>query len=180
MRQKPLVVISACLAGQRTRYNAALIHSQRLIDFLTERFRLFPVCPEVEAGLPVPREPINLHGSPLVPSLIGVQTGADYTFRVTERCLEILDHLEHDPPSGMVLKSRSPTCAAVTPIPVHDTMGRPSGQALGVFARLARRRFPDVPVADERILSFSPALDGFARVVGAKAYTEAAPPEENS
>ncbi|EPR43729.1 protein of unknown function DUF523 [Desulfovibrio sp. X2] len=187
---QPLLVMSACLAGRRTRYDGRPVYAARLVEYLARDFEILALCPEVAAGLPVPREPINLSGTPFSPLMIGVATGTDYTFRVTGRILEMVEALAGRNPAAFVLKSRSPTCAAVTPIPVYDRVGpspdkresREIGRSLGLFARQVRRRFPGVPVADERVLADSAALESFARVALARAQApaETAPAPDSS
>ena len=168
---KPIIVMSACLAGRRTRYDGRPVYAARIVEFLARDFDIVAVCPEVAAGLPVPREPINLEGTPFAPVMIGVTSRTDYTFRVTARIIEITEKLAAQRPAAFVLKSRSPTCAGVTPIPVYDAQGREAGRSLGLFARLIRRRMPDVPLSDERVLSDSAALEALARVALAHAAT---------
>ena len=56
---KPCIAISACLAGEAVRYDGA---SKPLpdTDFFERHFQLISVCPEVGAGLSVPRPPVQL------------------------------------------------------------------------------------------------------------------------
>ena len=44
---------------------------------------------------------------------------------------------------GFVLKSRSPSCGLSSPL--HDAAGREIGTAPGLWAALARERFPEIP-----------------------------------
>jgi len=51
---KPKALISACLMGQKCRYDG----KSKLLANLNEyaaRFELIPICPELDGGLPVPR-----------------------------------------------------------------------------------------------------------------------------
>ena len=54
------VGISSCLTGLRVRYDGNHKLNQGLLDALQQQFELLPICPEVEIGLGVPREPIRL------------------------------------------------------------------------------------------------------------------------
>lgn len=59
----PMVLISACLLGQRVRYDGGhkkLLH--RLIDELQAAGRLVPICPEMLGGLPTPRPAAEIRG----------------------------------------------------------------------------------------------------------------------
>ena len=50
------ILVSACLVGESVRYNASALRPDRQwLGLLTARYRLLAFCPEVAAGLPVPR-----------------------------------------------------------------------------------------------------------------------------
>ncbi len=78
--------ISGCLLGQAVRYDGT--HKRR--DALLERFgphvNWIPVCPEVEAGLGVPRPPIRLERTSGGVRLMGIQERLDHT-KAMARCL---------------------------------------------------------------------------------------------
>ena len=50
------ILISACLIGDKTRYDGHSNYSP-LIKELLEKYELVPFCSEVEGGLPTPRKP---------------------------------------------------------------------------------------------------------------------------
>jgi uncharacterized protein YbbK (DUF523 family) len=52
--------ISACLLGSRVRYDGQHKRDSFLADELTPLVDWVPVCPEVEVGMGVPREPVRL------------------------------------------------------------------------------------------------------------------------
>ncbi|MHC4714905.1 MAG: 2-thiouracil desulfurase family protein, partial [Planctomycetota bacterium] len=56
---KPRLVVSKCLGFARCRYNGQTVPSA-IISRLTRHVEFIPVCPEVEIGLGVPREPIRI------------------------------------------------------------------------------------------------------------------------
>ncbi len=57
------VLVSACLAGAAVRYNAAAVRPDELwLGRIAGECRLLPFCPEVAAGLPVPRQPAEIVG----------------------------------------------------------------------------------------------------------------------
>ena len=148
----PLVGVSRCLLGQRVRYDGRDKFSPR-VAALAAHCLLVPFCPEVEAGMPVPREPAHVGGSPLEPRFVGNRSLEDHTFRLMGRIVARLDELARTPLAGYVFKSGSPSCAAVTMVPAFDDLGRTRGRSLGLFARAFRERFPWTPVADERVLA---------------------------
>jgi len=70
------VLISACFFGIPCRYHGRKKkYRKKLIEKLSKRYNLIPVCPEVLGGLPVPREPVKLENR----KVIGKKTGKDYT-----------------------------------------------------------------------------------------------------
>src|SRR5262245_59383849 len=58
------VLVSACLLGEKVRYNgdAATSPSAVLTKWLAER-RVVPFCPELAGGLSVPRPPAEIQGT---------------------------------------------------------------------------------------------------------------------
>ncbi|MCW8893006.1 MAG: DUF523 domain-containing protein [Deltaproteobacteria bacterium] len=51
-----LILVSSCLLGLKTRYDATDNYSQAVADFLTrQKLTPIPVCPEQLGGLPTPR-----------------------------------------------------------------------------------------------------------------------------
>ena len=76
--------ISTCLLGENVRYDGG----HKLDRFLTETLGQYvdyvPVCPEVECGLPVPRESMRLEGDPDSPRLVTSRTKQDMTERMVQ------------------------------------------------------------------------------------------------
>jgi uncharacterized protein YbbK (DUF523 family) len=56
------VGISACLLGKPVRYDGGHKWDRYITDTLGRHMTWVPVCPEVEYGLPVPREAMRLVG----------------------------------------------------------------------------------------------------------------------
>ena len=55
------VLMSACLLGRRVRYDGgSLSLSDQIIEAWHEEGRIVPVCPEVDAGMSVPRQPAEI------------------------------------------------------------------------------------------------------------------------
>src|SRR5512136_687892 len=102
--------VSACLLGEKVRYDGGHKHDRCITDTLGRVFSLIPVCPEVECGLPVPREVMRLEGAPAHPRLVTVESRLDLTERLLAFCREKMAELEGEALSGFILKSRSPSC----------------------------------------------------------------------
>jgi uncharacterized protein YbbK (DUF523 family) len=56
-----MYMVSACLAGMRTRYDGKDSMDERIWALVKEG-KAIPVCPEQLAGLPTPRPPVEFRG----------------------------------------------------------------------------------------------------------------------
>ncbi len=138
--------VSTCLLGEPVRYDGRGRRNDLVIEILSPRFELIPVCPEVEAGLGVPRPPVQLVGDPLWPRARGVE----------ERWLDVTAELEcfsairvktFSHLSGFLFKARSPSCGL--DVPIYDQDGRETGRGRGIFVRILKEHYPLLPVIDE-------------------------------
>ncbi len=154
--EKISVGISSCLLGERVRYDGG----HKLDHYLKETLGVYvswvPVCPEVETGLPVPREAMRLVRTGRGPRLVTIKTGADMTDRMYSWAAERLKELEKADLCGFVFKSRSPS-SGMRGVKVYDSSGVPSHSGVGVFAGAFMDRFPFIPVEDDGRLH-DPAL----------------------
>jgi uncharacterized protein YbbK (DUF523 family) len=135
---KPRVGISSCLLGQAVRYDGGHKRDRWIVERLGRKVTFVPVCPEVELGMGVPREPIHLEGKKLVS-----ESGIDWTQRMRRYAEARVRALEKLGLSGYVLKSKSPSCGRE---------GVPAGgrkASAGAFASILMKRMPDLPVEDE-------------------------------
>ncbi|MGE5698864.1 MAG: DUF523 domain-containing protein [Deltaproteobacteria bacterium] len=143
------VLVSACLLGERVRYDGGHKREEILVGKLAGLVTLVPVCPEVDCGLPIPREPMRLAGDPASPRLIAVKSGTDRTEPVIRWALARLKELESLELCGYVCKRNSPCCSGNERIAV---LGDPSAGALsgtGLFTKAFMEHFPEVPVENE-------------------------------
>ena len=109
MEEKIKLGISSCLLGNKVRYDGGHKLDTFLVNTLGQFVEYVPVCPEVEAGFPVPREAFRLVGDPEKPRLVTRQSGVDATAQM-ERWLEKkLPLLERENLCGFIFKSQSPS-----------------------------------------------------------------------
>lgn len=140
--------ISRCLLGDKVRYDGGHKHDPFLTRTLGEFVEYVPVCPEVECGLPIPREAMRLVGNPDAPRLVTQKTGLDHTRRMQDWALSRLDELEQENLCGFIFKSKSPS-SGMERVKVYAENGNLIGQSVGVFARMFMQRFPLLPVEEE-------------------------------
>lgn len=143
------ILISACLLGEKVRYDGGHKRDPFLLEIFGTFVRWIPVCPEVECGLPTPREPMRLAGDPDAPRLIGVDSGADHTDRLMRWAKIRLRELESIDLCGYVCKKNSPNCSGVGRIEVSGDSGIAAGAGSGVFTKAFAEHFPNVPVEEE-------------------------------
>ena len=140
--------VSRCLMGDRVRYDGQHKRDAFLTDTLGPYVDYVPVCPEVEIGLPIPRESMRLVGDPSAPRLVTRQTGIDYTDRMLAWARQRVRDLEEENLCGFVFKARSPS-SGMERVKVYGDKGMATGRAPGLFARAFIEHFPLLPVEDE-------------------------------
>ncbi|MCC7008275.1 MAG: DUF1722 domain-containing protein [Acidobacteria bacterium] len=140
--------ISACLVGQRVRFDGGHKRDAFLADALGTVVEWISVCPEVESGLPTPRETIRLVRADDEVRMITTRTGYDHSPAMREYAARKLDALAGLNLCGFVLKKDSPSCG-VTHVKVFDAGGTPAEDGTGLFAVALIARFPLLPVEDE-------------------------------
>ena len=158
------VGVSSCLLGKRVRFDGGHKHDRYITDVLGKVFTFVPVCPEVETGMGVPRETIDLHGTVETPYLIGNETGADRTTMMNRYAVRRVKQRDLACICGFILKSKSPTCG-LEKVRLYGSSGRVSYRATGLFAMALRSRYPSLPLIEERQLHDADTRDNFiARV----------------
>ncbi len=147
-RGKIRLGISSCLLGQKVRYDGGHKLDPFLRDTLGRYVEWVPVCPEVECGMPVPREAMHLVGDPVAPRLVTINTGIDHTERMLRWARKTFSDLERKDLCGFVFKSRSPS-SGMRGVKLYTPAGVLRGRSTGIFAGAFMKRFPLLPVEDE-------------------------------
>lgn len=140
--------ISSCLLGEKVRYDGGHKLEYFLTDTLGRYVEWTSVCPEVECGLPVPREAMRLVGDPDNPRLVTVQTGVDHSARIAAWAKKKFVALEREDICGFVFKSRSPS-SGMRGVKIYTEAGMPNATGSGLFAKAFMEKFPFIPVEDE-------------------------------
>lgn len=100
------IIVSACLLGENCKYNGGNNLDEQVVKFLEGR-EVIPVCPEVLAGMGIPRTPIEIRSGVVVD-----RDGNVVDEAVRAAVARILEALKGQAIDCAVLKSRSPTCGA--------------------------------------------------------------------
>jgi len=141
------IAVSGCLLGEEIRYNGGHKRDDFVADMLHRYAEFVSFCPE-HLAFGTPRDSIRLvHTS----DGIIVQKNKrfeDVTDALTQASKEELEKIAQQPLSGIILKSKSPSCGLGSTV-----LYRPNGYAekkgSGVFAQLCKKRFPLLPIEEE-------------------------------
>ena len=145
--QKPIILISKCLEFEACRYDGEIISNQH-IQALKPHMKFIPICPEVEIGLEIPRDPIHIIQKNDHQILFQPSTTNDFTDemeRFSKRYLNKLTMVD-----GFILKTKSPSCALRT----AEIFSDPDKSNLidensGIFTSKILERFPHHPKAED-------------------------------
>lgn len=146
--EKIKIGISTCLLGENVRYDGGHKLDRFLRETLGQYVEYVPVCPEVECGLPVPRESMHLEGNPDSPRLVTSRTKQDMTERMVTWARKRVVDLEEEDLCGYIFKSDSPS-SGMERIKVYNEKGMPVKKGVGIFAKIFMEHFPLLPVEDE-------------------------------
>lgn len=100
----PKIIVSACLLGENCKYSGGNNYDAKVVEFVQGR-EVIPVCPEVLAGLGVPRIPIEIQNG-----VVTRRDGEVVDAAIREAVAQILAQLKDADIECAILKARSPTC----------------------------------------------------------------------
>ncbi len=144
---RPRIVSSKCIEFEPCRYNGLIIRSS-IVENLKKCAEFYPVCPEVEIGLGIPRDPVRVVEAEGKMELFQPATEKIFTKKMQDFSESFLNSL-YDV-DGFILKNRSPSCG-VKNIKVYYGFKNPGSRrgGVGLFARKVLDKFSDLPVEDE-------------------------------
>ena len=149
--QKIPVGISACLLGQKVRYDGGHKQSRFCLDHLSHVFEFEAFCPEVAIGMSIPREPIRLVAPIENPRAIGtVSPELDVTDELYAYGNEIAEYSKAL--CGYILMRNSPSCGLFSTKVYKGEQNLP-GKHAGIFARSLREGNPLLPMEEEARLN---------------------------
>ncbi len=135
------ILISACLVGDNCKYNGGNNLSPKL-ESLLDKYELIPFCPEVEGGLPTPRNPSEIKDSGVF-----MDNGEDVTRAYEWGARKALMLCLYLKIKIAVLKERSPSCGTHH---IHDgTFSDKLIDGMGITAKLLKENGINVYSEDE-------------------------------
>lgn len=134
------ILVSSCLLGERVRYDGRGARAaSSLLRRWREEGRLVPCCPEVAAGLPVPRPAVEIEGAGGLAVLRGearvvARSGGEATTAFVGGARRALEAARDAGARLAILKDGSPSCGSAYIYDGSFTGARRPGQ--GVTAAL--------------------------------------------
>ncbi len=98
------IIVSACLLGENCKYSGGNNYDPKVENFVRGR-EVIPVCPEVLAGLGIPRIPIEIKDG-----VVTRKDGVVVDEVIRKAVAQFLEQLKDEDIDCAILKARSPTC----------------------------------------------------------------------
>ena len=169
MSQLPIVAVSACLLGKEVRYDGKHKYSYLISKQLARHCQLIPVCPEVEIGLGIPREKIQLMQISSGVRVVNVSNKAvDVTALLIAFAKQFVAKYSL---SGLVLQDRSPSCG-IGNAKLFSKNNELVGVSSGLFAATVMNLLPSLVVIQESQLQDEESIDCFVQKVKGDGRTE--------
>jgi uncharacterized protein YbgA (DUF1722 family)/uncharacterized protein YbbK (DUF523 family) len=142
------VGVSACLLGEPVRWDAGHKRDAFLVEQLGAFVEWVPVCPELELGMGVPREPVRLERRAGGERMVGLRSATDWTRPMRAHAERRARDLAALDLCGYVFKQGSPSCglARVKTYAEGEPMRR---DGRGLFAAALTAHLPLLPAEEE-------------------------------
>ncbi len=157
------IAISACLLGHEVRYDGK--HKKQPWLAALRDVQWVPICPEVEAGMSIPREKIQveLHEGEL--KLRAIESRIDWSDRMDQVARQWIEQLSEMAVCGLILKSRSPSCG-IKGVPIYqEGTNQAVSRGQGRFAQRVAETLSELPIADEEAMADENGRREFLRCV---------------
>jgi len=147
MESKPKILVSKCLGFDACRWNGVVIE-EKFIKKLSDFVEFITVCPEVEIGLGVPRNPIRIVRKDGKNFLIQHKTEKDITSVMENFSKKFLKNIERGNVDGVILKDRSPSCG-IKDVKIFSDKNIVIQKGSGFFAKDVVNTFTNIPIESE-------------------------------
>ena len=146
-QKMPTIVVSRCLGFCKCRYNGDVLSSD-FVESLKPHVNYITVCPEVEIGLGVPRNPVRLVNRSGEIELFQPTEDRIFTQEMNRYSEQFFDSVGSI--HGFILKGRSPSCG-IKDVKIYASAEKSSSsqKGVGIFAAQAIKRYPNLPIEEE-------------------------------
>lgn len=160
-----VIGISACLIGEKVRFDASNKPSNFCIHELGKHVTYKPYCPEVAVGLPIPRPTIRLIKDEEMIKVSRPDGSGDVTDAIKAYGKKIASFSKNL--SGYVFCAKSPSCG-MERVKVYSPSGDPlQAHGIGVFSREIMKANPLLPCEENGRLNDAILRENFV----ARVYT---------
>jgi uncharacterized protein YbbK (DUF523 family) len=133
--------VSACLAGSICRYDGKYA-GNKAIEKIVEKDNVFTFCPEIQGGLPTPRNPAEIQGGDGIDVWnnkcnVLASNGKDVTEEFKKGACNVLQMLQDKNISTVILKEGSPSCGSK--MIYNGTFSQLKKKGVGVTTALLRQ-----------------------------------------
>ena len=98
------ILVSACLLGENCKYNGGNNYCARVAEYVKDK-EVITVCPEVMAGMGIPRTPIEIADGILMD-----RNGNNVDAALRSAVVQAMEMVRKEEIECAILQSRSPTC----------------------------------------------------------------------
>ncbi len=141
MKEKEVVLVSACLLGVQCKYDGTDNRNEKILAYLKDKIAI-PICPEQLGGLPTPRMSSERIGNQVI-----TKEKMDVTDCYQKGAREALRLAKYYGIKKAILKSRSPSCGVGE---IYDgTFSHRLVPGDGVTAEIFRKAGIEVISSDE-------------------------------
>lgn len=164
MTTKPIIGISACLLGEKVRFDGGHKRSTFCLFELAPHVDFKSICPEMGIGLGTPRPTMRLQGTvDNIRAVIPTRNHQDVTEPLRQFADQTLPHL-HDI-SGYIFCAKSPSCGAFNVKLYHDSGQGCEKKGMGIYAQRLMQKMPLLPVEEDGRLNDRPLRENFLQRV---------------
>ena len=160
---KPKVIISKCIEFDFCRFNGQIIRNE-FINKSKNYIDYIPICPEVEIGLGIPRNPIRIVEENNKKQLIQPANNKNITNNMNDFCNNFLNSLNDI--DGFILKSQSPSCG-IKDVKIYPHMNNsaPKYRDSGFFGNKVIEKYGYLAIEDENRLRNTLIKEHFLRKI---------------
>ncbi|GEM76658.1 YbgA family protein [Vibrio sagamiensis] len=142
------VGISACVLGERVRFDSGHKISNFVTKDLTEYFDFVSVCPEVAIGMPVPRPTIRLVNNDEKLTLVETKDPSkDHTSDMIAYSENKTSELESEQLCGYIVCAKSPTCG-MERVKVYSKNSA-AKEGVGLYTKVLMEKMPWLPIEED-------------------------------
>lgn len=141
------LAVSACLLGEKVRFDAGHKHYRFLTEQLAEYADFVPFCPE-HLAFGTPRPSIRLVHDADREYVLSNKTAEEVTTPLKTASESELERIQTEPLCGIIFKAKSPSCGFGS-AKLHLPNGHSDGKGDGVFVQMCKAAFPLLPMEEE-------------------------------